>query len=52
MAVALFVLAGFLVGGVIQLVRSGATRFSIGLVGVLAAIAAAGGVLWLMPGES
>ena len=52
MAVVLFIVAGFLVGGVIQLVKSGATKFSIGLVGVLAAIAAAGGVLWLMPGES
>ena len=51
MAVVLFIVAGFLVGGVIQLVKSGATKFSIGLVGVLAAIAAAGGVLWLMPGE-
>ncbi|MDY7087790.1 MAG: hypothetical protein SYR96_22115 [Actinomycetota bacterium] len=46
MAIALFLLAGFLVGGVIQLVRSGATRFSIGLVGVLAALATAGGILW------
>ena len=52
MAVVLFIVAGFLVGGVVQLVKSGATKFSIGLVGVLAAIAAAGGVLWLMPGES
>ncbi len=51
MAVVLFIVAGFLVGGVVQLVKSGATKFSIGLVGVLAAIAAAGGVLWLMPGE-
>ncbi|GID31754.1 MULTISPECIES: hypothetical protein [Paractinoplanes] len=46
MAIALFLLAGFLVGGVIQLVRSGATKFSIGLVGVLAALATAGGILW------
>jgi len=52
MAIALFILAGFLVGGVIQLVRSGATKFSVGLVGVLAALAAAGGVAWLIPGDN
>ncbi|MCO8277351.1 hypothetical protein M1L60_42920 [Actinoplanes sp. TRM 88003] len=46
MAIALFILAGFLVGGTIQLVKSGATKFSIGLVGVLAALATAGGILW------
>ncbi|MBL7256600.1 hypothetical protein [Paractinoplanes lichenicola] len=46
MAIVLFLIAGFLVGGVIQLVRSGATKFSIGLVGVLAAVATAGGILW------
>ena len=47
-AVLLFIVAGFLVGGVIQLVKSGATRFSGGVVGVLAALAAAGGVAWLL----
>ena len=52
MAIALFILAGFLVGGLIQLIRSGATKFSVGLVGVLAALAAAGGVAWLIPGNS
>jgi ABC-type transporter Mla subunit MlaD len=40
-----------LVGGVISLVRQGASRFSIGLVAVLAVLAAAGGILWLIPGE-
>jgi len=49
MALVLFIVAGFLVGGVIQLVKSGATRFSVGVVGVLAALAAAGGVAWLLP---
>ncbi len=44
-------LAGMLVGGVISLVRQGASRFSIGLVAVLAVLAAAGGILWLIPGE-
>jgi hypothetical protein len=45
-------LAGILVGGVISLVRQGATRFSIGLVAALALLALAGGVAWLLPGES
>ena len=48
-SVVLFLVAGFLVGGVIQLVRSGATTFSVGLVATLAALAAAGGVAWLLP---
>ncbi|MFI6071028.1 hypothetical protein ACIA5C_05465 [Actinoplanes sp. NPDC051343] len=47
-AVLLFIVAGFLVGGVIQLAKSGATKFSVGLVGVLAALATAGGVAWLL----
>ena len=51
MAIALFILAGFLAGGVISLVKSGATKFSIGLVGALAVLAAAGGVAWLLPGD-
>jgi hypothetical protein len=51
MAIVLFLIAGFLVGGVVQLVRSGATKFSVGLVGLLAALAAAGGVAWLLPGN-
>jgi hypothetical protein len=49
MAIVLFIVAGFLVGGVIQLVKSGATKFSVAVVGVLAALAAAGGVVWLLP---
>jgi hypothetical protein len=52
MAIVLFALAGLLIGGVISLVRQGASRFSIGLVGVLAVLALAGGVAWLLPGES
>ncbi|GAA0518307.1 hypothetical protein Ade02nite_77820 [Paractinoplanes deccanensis] len=52
MAVVLFIVAGFLVGGVIQLIKSGATKFSIGLVGVLAALAVAGGIAWLLPGDN
>jgi hypothetical protein len=45
-------LCGILVGGVITLVRQGATKFSIGLVTVLALLALAGGVAWLLPGDS
>ena len=52
MAIVLFAVAGILIGGVISLVRQGATKFSIGLVAVLAALAAAGGVAWLLPGDS
>ena len=48
----LFGLAGLLFGGVVQLIKSKATKFSIGLVGVLAALAAAGGVAWLIPGSA
>jgi hypothetical protein len=51
MAVALFVLAGFLIGGVVSLVKQGATRFTIGVVAALAVLAAAGGVAWLIPGD-
>jgi hypothetical protein len=49
MAIVLFIVAGFLVGGVVQLIKSGATKFSVGVVGVLAALAVAGGVAWLLP---
>ena len=45
--VLLFAVAGILVGGVISLVRQGASKFSIGIVAVLAALAAAGGVAWM-----
>jgi hypothetical protein len=50
--VLLLALAGILVGGVISLARQGATKFSVGLVAVLALLALAGGVLWLLPGDS
>jgi hypothetical protein len=50
MAVVLFVIAGFLGGGAFTLIRQGATKFSIGIVSVLAALAAAGGIAWMIPG--
>ena len=49
--IALFLVAGFLLGGVITLIRQGATKVSIGVVAALAALAAAGGVVWLLPGD-
>jgi hypothetical protein len=49
--VALFALAGVLAGGAWSLHKQGAARGAIGLVAVLAALAAGGGVLWLIPGE-
>jgi hypothetical protein len=52
MAIVLFALAGILVGGVVSLVKQGATKFSIGLVAVLAVLAAAGGVAWSIPGDN
>jgi hypothetical protein len=52
MAIALFALAGILVGGVVSLVKQGASRFSIGLVAVFAVLAAAGGVAWSVPGDN
>ncbi|GAA0425227.1 hypothetical protein Aca07nite_33700 [Actinoplanes capillaceus] len=48
----LFALAGILIGGVIQLVKSGATRFSIGITAVLAVLAVAGGFAWWPAGEA
>ena len=50
MQIVLFLIAGLLVGGVIQLIKSRATKFSIGLVGALALLAIAGGVAWSLPG--
>jgi len=52
MAIALFIVAGFLAGGVYTLVKQGATKITVGIVAVLAALAAAGGVAWLIPGSS
>ncbi|GAA2517127.1 hypothetical protein [Pilimelia columellifera] len=43
-------LAGVLAGGAWSLHRQGAPRRSVALVAGLAALALAGGVLWLIPG--
>jgi hypothetical protein len=51
MAIVLFVIAGFLAGGVYSLVKQGATKFTVGVVAALALLAAAGGVAWLIPGD-
>ncbi|SCL37407.1 hypothetical protein GA0070624_5861 [Micromonospora rhizosphaerae] len=47
----LLILAGVLVGGTWSLFRQGASRATVVTAGLLAALAAAGGVLWLLPGE-
>jgi hypothetical protein len=47
--IALFALAGVLVGGAVSLHRQGAGRPALVVMSVLAALAAAGGVLWLLP---
>jgi hypothetical protein len=44
-------LSGILVGGVVSLYQQKASRFSIGVVAVLAILAAAAGVAWLIPGD-
>ena len=49
--VVLFALAGVLIGGAWSMRRQGASRGALGLVSVLALLAAAGGVLWLIPGD-
>jgi hypothetical protein len=49
--VALFALAGVLVGGMWSVRRQGAGRGVLVLMGVLALLAAVGGALWLVPGD-
>ncbi|WP_416903187.1 hypothetical protein [Micromonospora echinospora] len=45
----LLILAGLLVGGVVSLHRQGAARSVVVVTGLLALLATAGGVLWLIP---
>ncbi|EEP70866.1 hypothetical protein MCAG_01193 [Micromonospora sp. ATCC 39149] len=47
----LLILAGLLVGGVFSLRRQGASRGAVVVTALLALLATAGGVLWLLPGE-
>ncbi|MBF9133579.1 hypothetical protein I0C86_32275 [Plantactinospora sp. S1510] len=49
--VVLFALGGVLIGGAWSLHRQGAPRGALWIVGALAVLATAGGVLWLLPGE-
>ncbi|MDR7278139.1 hypothetical protein [Catenuloplanes atrovinosus] len=42
-------LAGILAGGALSLYRQKASPISIAVTGLLAALAAAGGILWLIP---
>jgi hypothetical protein len=41
--------AGLLVGGAISVHRQGGSRATVGVLGVLGVVAAAGGILWLVP---
>ncbi|MDP9791992.1 hypothetical protein J2S43_000504 [Catenuloplanes nepalensis] len=45
----LLAFAGILAGGAFSLHRQEASTFSIVITGLLAALAAAGGILWLIP---
>ncbi|MGY0002759.1 hypothetical protein [Micromonospora sp. I033] len=47
----LLILAGVLVGGTWSLYKQGAARGAVVVTGLLAALATAGGLLWLFPGE-
>ncbi|MGC4805815.1 hypothetical protein [Micromonospora sp. DT233] len=47
----LLILAGVLVGGTWSLYRQGAPRSAVVITALLAAVATAGGVLWLLPGQ-
>ncbi|WP_200209750.1 hypothetical protein [Micromonospora coerulea] len=51
MATALLILGGVLVGGGWSLYKQGAPRVAVVVVGLLAALATAGGLLRLLPGE-
>ena len=49
--IVLIALAGLLLGGAVSLHRQGAGRGAVGVVAVLAALSAAAGVFWLLPGD-
>ncbi|MDG4805288.1 hypothetical protein O7634_00765 [Micromonospora sp. WMMD1120] len=48
----LLILAGVLVGGAWSLHRQGAPKGAVIITALLAVLATAGGVLWLLPGEN
>jgi hypothetical protein len=50
--VALMALAGVLIGGAWSMYKQGAGRRVVGMLAALAAVALAGGILWLIPGAS
>jgi hypothetical protein len=41
--------AGLLLGGALSMRKQGANPLVVGIIGLLAVVAAAGGVLWLIP---
>ncbi|WP_189043533.1 hypothetical protein [Micromonospora sonchi] len=47
----LLIFAGVLVGGALSLHRQGAPRGAVVVTGLLAVLATAAGVLWLLPGD-
>jgi hypothetical protein len=47
----LIALAGLLLGGALSTYRQGAGRGVVAILALLSALAAAGGVLWLLPGD-
>jgi hypothetical protein len=47
--IALFALAGVLVGGIYSMHKQGASRAAIGVLAILAVVALGAGVLWLFP---
>jgi hypothetical protein len=52
MALVMFAVAGLLVGGAYSLVRQGASKVLIGVVGLAAVLALAAGLAWMSPGDS
>jgi hypothetical protein len=48
----LFAVAGILLGGTWSLYRQGAHKGVVLVVGLLAVLATAGGVVWLLPGDA
>jgi hypothetical protein len=47
--IVLLAVAGLLLGGALSMRKQGANVMIVGFIGLLALVAAAGGVLWLIP---